>query len=156
MEWKTFRQLKFELWNAVLLLKTCLCTPTVVSGAKRWWPFDLSINFAEARLWACLQMDTTKADVNANVSTRIFTHVVTKSRQLPTCRRLIFFCFTRKAKEIGEVCMQVSRDFSSNEGKIMHCFIAIRLDANLRTIENIRNVDSSPAFYLLFVFSNNR
>ena len=41
------------------------------------------------------------------------------------------------------------------EGEIMH-YIAIRLDGNLRTIENIPNVDSSPAFYLLFVFSNNR
>ena len=50
--------------------------------------------------------------------------------------------------------MQASRDFSSNEGEILH-FIAIRLDGNLRTIENITNVDSSPAFYLLFVFSNN-
>ena len=50
--------------------------------------------------------------------------------------------------------MQASRDFSSNEGKIMH-FIAIRLDGNLRAIENITNVDSSPAFYVLFIFSNN-
>ena len=32
--------------------------------------------------------------------------------------------------------MQASRDFSSNKGKIMH-YIAIRLDGNLRTIENI-------------------
>lgn len=37
--------------------------------------------------------------------------------------------------------MQASRDFSNNEGEIMH-FIAIRQDGNLRTIENITNVDS--------------
>ena len=52
--------------------------------------------------------------------------------------------------------MQASKDFSSNEGKLMHCCIAIRLYGNLRTIENITNVDSSPAFYLVLVFSNNR
>ena len=37
--------------------------------------------------------------------------------------------------------MQASRNFSSNEGETMH-FIAIRLDENLRTMENITNVDS--------------
>ena len=47
--------------------------------------------------------------------------------------------------------MQASKDLSSNEREIMH-FIAIRLDGNLRTIENITNVDNSPAL----VFSNNR
>ena len=37
--------------------------------------------------------------------------------------------------------MQASRDFSSNEVEIVH-FFAIRQDGNLRTIENITNVDS--------------
>ena len=41
MECKTVCQLRFELWKAVLFLKTCLFTPTVASGAKCWWPFHL-------------------------------------------------------------------------------------------------------------------
>ena len=58
---------------------------------------------------------------------------------MQTSHFLLFYA--EKAKEIGEVCMQARGDFSSNEGEIMH-YIAMRLDRNLRTIENITNVDS--------------